>query len=309
MKNPSFPYPLYQIDVYDEREAVRDFDVAILTPHGGVAEPFLEVIEDFLNICYLSAEELIRLCRSERDTFTPELAAVVAKQLSAMGYRVGVFSALVPREMIDPNRVDGQGVKATFDFKMHPKWHARLRAMHQEILMQKDAFLAELSGAGRLLDLHSMRPNCFKEPLRSPRVNTREAVLPHLRERLRKLASPREWGVRRDVCVITETRLENGDREYIADPDLARHVGENLAHLGVAENQPYSGRPDIESVGSMRRARGVAVDVPKHLLSKEKAGQEYDLANLTPDSERIRELGESLAGAIDNTVEKIKAAS
>ena len=243
----------------------RTPDVLVELPHGAtqaahfhelcrrLAGPFPDGLEQFFFV--------------NTDVGAPECAAHVARRLAEAGRGVVVLRCLVPRTLIDCNRVvdaDRDAAELTPgipDYVRDPEDIAILLGLHDDYQrVAREAFASVCGGGGLALTLHSYAP-------RSIRI---ERLDDDIVRALREAYEPRRyesWPRRPDVEVISG----EADGKPLAPPALVAGLKREYAAAGVevAENATY--RLHRESMGWVHSdawpGRVVCVELNRALLA------------------------------------------
>lgn len=130
----------------------------IYVPHDGRIEGFLDHHPELSQSSWLTPEQLRDICNMEADRGTRELGEKLAHMLAAQGFRVALMEVLVPREVVDVNRIPECALHPTFDRAKYPKLKETLMAYYEHVIAERKRLIKSLGKHGKWLDLHSMRP-------------------------------------------------------------------------------------------------------------------------------------------------------
>ena len=241
------------------RAGGRD-DLLIEIPHGATERRHFDALAARLEGPLPAG--LAAFFHVNTDEGAPELAAAIASGLAG-AFRVRVIRALVPRTLVDLNRVIGgaeEGMTAGLPaYLRSARDRALLLDLHARYTALAERAYAEVCGAGGLaLALHTYAP-------RAVEVEVDDDVVAALRDAYRPEALSR-WRQRPEIDLITTTPAG----EDLSPPGLAsglRHALEG-AGFAVAENESYPLHP--ASMG-FRHARAwpgrvLCVEVRRDLL-------------------------------------------
>lgn len=198
------------------------------------------------------------------DEGAPELALDVARRLAARGVATVVLRSLVPRTLIDVNRVVEGEVAAGMSAGLPPYVRDEddrrfLLALHARYQEQARRHYDEVCGAGGIaLALHTYAP-------RAVEVEVGDEVVAQLRRAYRS-ARYATWELRPEIDLITGT----GDGATLAPPALSSLLRRSFSSNGtqVAENRSYSLHPATTGFEHSSRWPGqvLCVEVRRDLL-------------------------------------------
>lgn len=309
------PYRPYQID-YFNADSNSDLDAVILDPHGydgfkghPDGTEFFEVFEDFLKVCVLTREQLENLCASESDRFAPEISEEIAKKLALNGYRIALVKILLPRELIDANRVEERAIKWLFDHDKNKAWVTNFTNLYQQAITKEEKVLQQLAPHGKLLAVHTMRQFNIKpgyEYMMEPPqdLESVEQWQEYYLRKIKFLESPEMQTQDREHCVLTRLGQEGPE---ITDPILTQAVIDRFKDKGIkhALNEPYCYEPWIKETNLMRKFKGVSVDFVKEKIAAN-VEPNPPLYKLTSNTQKIKQIAHSLSEAINNVLTKPK---
>lgn len=275
-------------------------DLLIEVPHGATARRHFDELA--ARLAGPLPDDLAAFFHVNTDEGAPELAAEVARALAG-AWRVRVVRALVPRTLIDVNRVvEGEvaaGMTAGLPaYLRDPADRALLLDLHARYTaLAADAY-AETCGAGGLaLALHTYAP-------RSVEVEIGDDVVAALRAAYRPAALGR-WRLRPEIDLITRAP----DGEDLSPRALADELAAGLRDAGweVAENSTYTLHPASTGHRHARRwpGRVLCVEVRRDLL-----GDPWIPFEPSPiDAAAVARLAAPLAAALDRALRRRAAAA
>lgn len=281
----------------------RKADCVFLAQHDGGPEQLIPRINGSL----IDAPEVVdEYMEVNRDVGSAELAHVSAMEAVRISndLRVLVVEALVPREIIDPNRIKEYAVRNVLNPEGSQEAVGLLLRIHEKIVtVMNELLYGLLKNKGIFVDIHTMSPF-------SPE-NYLDEEAGRLTEFIDLWTNPaRQKSGRRSLDLITEIP---GER-LIADPVLVRNFSAALEANNVDKkyNDPYprQGYPTRRVLGTLRMIDipGIAIDVPKDYLSVAGvADPEWHLGKLKLSSEKVGFLAKILAKASVQSLREIRS--
>lgn len=153
-----FKTQYFKYDHLDSGGAESGLDFLIYVPHGGRIEDFLAQNPELLANSWLTPEQLRDICHMEADAGTRELGEKLTHMLTTQGFRVALMEVLVPREVVDVNRISECAIHPTFDHTTHPKLKNKLANYYDQVIEERKRLIRSLKPDGKMIELHSMRP-------------------------------------------------------------------------------------------------------------------------------------------------------
>jgi|GEM_PF-1775384 len=239
----------------------------------------------------------------EHDVGAQALAHNVGQRLEkdhGISTRV-LFSHNMHHGIVDPNRIPGQAIRPALHYERYPGLRESLELTHQELIAEIRAALQRIPNLSRVvaIDLHTMAPYT---PGVNPSSPTEAATLtPDGIEAYIQAFTSREFrGARRPIDILTTV----SGQPQVGDPILAAALKNSLEQGGFrAEyNNPYPLSPVLMSTEIARQTRGLALDIPKDLVTQTGPDDEVDLTNAVNDNQKIDRLAVLIAAAIAETV-------
>lgn len=267
----------------------------ILAPHASNGEAFLAAFPEISEACRGTQEATLRcFFNIECDRGSSSLAHAIAELVleEKPQARIHVVEATVPRAIIDANRVPNHALRNIFRRQEHPELAERLEALHAVMIGEIRRQLARMqSPGGVFLDIHTMAPQDRKEEFQI--AETPE----NLAEYVRTYTDPSCLAERRPIDLVTDH--ENG--MPLAWEPLVTRMEQALFRnrLMHTRNIPYATTERHLGTEHMRLYRGLAVDVPKDLLSEQSAVRgDFDLASFVVNKPAVRRIARPLAEAL-----------
>lgn len=196
-------------------------DVTILVPHDGTfrdfqqAEPVLA--QNLLDAIETDESTFRKLLVVEQDVFAFDAAELIAEDISRElpWARIEIVKVLVPRAILDMNRILRKAIWKIFDHERHPKIRKALDDLHFQISTE---LRESVKNAKMVIDLHSMSPT---DPWEKIEVNP--GNLDKFVESWRK--NPEK---RRKNDIINQRKDHTGKVHPLGDPELIESVKTEL---------------------------------------------------------------------------------
>lgn len=212
-------------------------------------------------------DDLVAFFHVNTDEGAPELARRVAQRLSGVrggGFRVLVVRSLLPRTLVDCNRVVDEATAAGMTPGVPPyvaadRDQALLRALHRRYTAAADAAYEEVCGSGGLaIALHTYAPRSVEVDVDARVVEAlRRAYAPGIYER---------WPLRPPVDLLTA----GSDGVDLAPEGLAEAISAGLGAAGIEarRNVTYCLHPATQGYRHAARwpGRTLAIEVRRDLL-------------------------------------------
>ena len=301
----------------------KPLDAFIYAPHGGNFERFMEMNPYFKDKFWLEPEVLRQICVMEGDQFTPGLAYKATGVLAAMGLNVAVMEILVPREILDMNRVLEDAIKPTFDYERMTDIRGWFEQSYDQMAKKRDELIDRLKPSGKFMDVHTMRPGGTLIDLKpSPRIptlserNGNEIIQPgpielFYAERIEALKKQNEITEPRSHCLVAHYGDETKSvLEMVADPLVTATMKRLFKTYNIPHNESEVYYFLDHMVGHKKPYRynqGILVDFVKTAFCEERLGHDFDLLNLTTNPKAIEEYGILLARTVIMSQEKTLA--
>jgi hypothetical protein len=196
-------------------------DVTILVPHDGTFRDFQqaqpELARKLLGAIESDESTFRKLLAVEQDVFASDAAELIAEDISRElpWARIEVLKVLIPRAILDMNRIIRKAIWKVFDHDRHPDIRQALDMLHFEISTE---LRERIKGAKMVVDLHSMSPT---DPWEKIEVNP--GNLDKFVESWRK--NP---GKRRKNDIINQKKDHTGKIVPLGDPELIESVKTEL---------------------------------------------------------------------------------
>ncbi len=275
----------------------------ITLPHASNGGDFFTNFPQIFQAFSGRTELLKKFLRLECDVGSQNLAHTVGQYLERdhqISTRV-LFYHHMHRGVVDPNRLPGHAIRPIIDYDLYPGLRLALEAEHLEMIGQVRECLARIPNLSQViaLDMHTMAPY-------TPAVNassTTEAVIlnpDNMDAYIRAFTDLRFRGAIRPIDILTSIP----GSPPIGDPTLIHNLQKSFSDGGFASdvNNPYPLAPVLMSTEIVNQTRGVALDVPKILVTQTDAHGETDLLNPEIDPKKVGVLGQIIAEAIAETI-------
>ncbi|MFK7825284.1 MAG: hypothetical protein AB8G05_14110 [Oligoflexales bacterium] len=248
------------------------FRLLITVPHGSIGEAFFARYPHFWQSFAEPGEieAFYRYLRIEQDFGSRELAHRLAFWVNTLMPQLGVLilEKDYPRGILDGGRQLSHCLRSMVPPALMQSLELDLLQVHTstlEVVRQEIVALNQRNGV--LVDLHTMAPYC-------PHFMQGEKNLPDhydsLTDYLNHFLDPNfhHPDFKRDIDLITE----DGSGNIIADQQLTLAFSSTLsAHFPIAFNNPYAALPHFMMHEYLCSSRGIAIDVPKDLISYQQA--------------------------------------
>ncbi len=277
----------------------------ITVPHASHGGDFFDNFPQIFQAFSARKELLERFLRLECDVGSQNLAHTVGQYLD-LDHKIStrvLFYHHIHRGIVDPNRLPEHAVRPVMNYDLYPGLRSTLEVEHLEMIRQVRECLARIPNLSRIvaLDMHTMAPYT---PAVDASSTTEAATLnpDNMEAYIRAFTDPQFRGARRPIDILTAVP----GVAPVGDPTLIRKLQESLSSGGFASdvNNPYPLSPVLMSTEIVRQTRGVALDVPKPLLTQTTSNGEADLTNLEIDITKVGVLGRLIAAAIAETIQE-----
>jgi hypothetical protein len=276
--------------------ADRPADLLIELPHGATRRAHFDSLRGRLR--GKLPDDLVEFFFVNTDAGAPECAAEIARGLAARGAAVLVLRCLIPRTLIDCNRIveerqtTGQmtpGIAEYVRDEHDVRELVRLHGLYQEA--SRRAYDAVCGSGGLALALHTYAP-------RSVQVDRfDEGIVRALRAAYEPAAYER-WPRRPDVDAITEDL----DGRFLAPPAIVDALEREYRAIGIAVARNATYRLHPESMGHVRAVehpgRVLCVEINRALLAEPFAPFEEMRIGREPVRRMAAPAAAALAGGI-----------
>ena len=277
----------------------RGIDLLITSPHGCWGEPFFQLFPEILQHHEIVKKEKTfrNYLNIEHDKGASDIGISIARHFHesfGLDKRVVFVEILYPRGILDGGRLLSHCLRKSLPTDlMHFKKKVFLD-IHDNTLVKIDELLEEVQAAkGRIIDIHTMAPSSPKEQVSSTMglqecfANLDDYVSGYLE------TSNDVTCEKRPIDLMTQLQ----DGTVIADEQFAEQcLKEFTAYDLQAElNHPYSCANFYLAGYMFRKCRGLAIDVPKHLLAKDP--QNFRLEDFEVCSKKAFDLGTHIFNA------------
>ena len=293
MPIPSYPF---KTQYFDREHADGDtseagpLDFLIYTPHSGRIEDFLKQHPELLENSWLTRQQLTDICDMEADTGTRELGEKLAHMLATQGFRVALTEVLVPREVVDVNRISECTIHPTFDLIQHLELKNKLADYYNQVIAERKRLIRSLKPGGKMIELHSMRPFDTATDGKPPPILSSNDAEAYYQKRIDAL-NANEAAHTRTHCLVTKyegKKYSDLQDRLLADPVLLDALREVLNKYEIKFNdQDYAFFDHVLGVLEPELYdQCVVIDIDKRALLKYVSGKinlkaEVDEAKIT----------------------------
>lgn len=286
----------------------KDLALLVVVPHDSVNLDFLDDHPEFAehSLSERNQELFSRYIHLEADRGATELAKAIASICQASLLERGEINATVelfridyPRGVIDGGRVSAHSIRplVTDTSRFTEIDHAsNMKNIQRDTIKLLDQKLEALNQAnGLLLDIHTMAP-C--DPFASPTPNW-ENLASYIQSFYSCLTPERE----RPLDLLTS----DDEGQFLAERGLFDAVLKSLetidSSITVKENTPYRVSKPYLMHYLLTHAKGLAIDVPKHLIAEHKDGLEnFDIEGFTVCQKKTNRIAKAVAKATLETL-------
>lgn len=283
-------------------------DCVLLVQHDGDASQFLNRFP-FLRQAFCVPHRqntLERYFAIDQDKGSAPLAHATAKALARFAPEYGsqVLEIHLPRAIIDINRIAGKALRNIFRYPHDISVTQELKYIHAQII---ETLRLRIHSQLRaiLVDIHTMAP--FSPDAAFPTATEAISESPGtLDDYVDIWTNPAKRGERRAIDLVTEVRYPDGRVREAADGQLTEIMKEifSARDIPFCFNHPYPTAPHIMSTEYMQRCRGIAVDVPKDLLTVHPAEDpRFSLENPIFDARKIGRIARAIADAVEEVLQ------
>ncbi|MFW7378675.1 MAG: hypothetical protein ACOH5I_07710 [Oligoflexus sp.] len=256
----------------------RPYLIVLVSPHGSHGRKFFQEFSSLRRerVIFERSELWEDYLRIEQDYGATELAHLIAEMLNKETQKLGcrVIEFDYPRGLIDGGRILEHCLRPCLPQELFATYRQSFLEIHRDSLVRIGNFYRELQQRPHLLiDIHTMASYCpHNDQGKAQTIPVSwEAMDDYVQQFVRaKQMAPGP----RKIDLISAAR--NGD--IIADDRLRTTFIHQMQRRSYpfAENHPYFAADEFLMHQHMNNARGIAIDIPKHLLAE----QEDDLFHL-----------------------------
>lgn len=241
-------------------------------------------------------EKLRKLLTIEQDVFATEAAHQIATVLlgaTAGKVRVEVIKVLIPRLLVDMNRVEAKAFPNVISYEEHPHILRDLQIIYRST---RFALQRRLRGTNILIDLHTMSPTDPWEKVPLTPENT-DAFMQTWQP---NPAKPRLNDI------ITRRRDTLGNQHPLGDPALISALKQQFEDASIPHGFSRTFELTDEFLGpfwAQQALSYVNLDLTKDNGSKEQVtDKKFDLSELTFHEEKLRKITNPIGLAIADVV-------
>ena len=234
----------------------------------------------------------------EQDRGARDLAEQLAFDLSKelpQGQGVMLIEFNAPRGIVDCGRLKSHCIRGFLPKSLIKIYQQEFflwqQKAHEDLFIELEALK---KNNGLVLDIHTM---ASYGPESSSRINYQEDLPKETWSDLEKYVDiySRKATNLRSIDLITCDEKE----VFIADKKLASKISFELKNSYlVSENTPYEARSYFLMNLLMKKARGLALDIPKHLLASEDLDKDFSLASFTVSDKKLKKISACLTAGI-----------
>lgn len=269
----------------------------LVSPHASLGERFFEHFPEILShpgVTKLN-QLFLEFISIEADLGASNLAHDVAQRLQARGVGCLVFEMDYPRAIVDGGRVSEHCLRNSLPSELASVLEPRFAKIHHDTL-DRLAHLHQVinKNQGILLDLHTM---ASFSPMKEGKPVTEHVSFASLESYVAQFKqAPRVQDNLRAFDLITE----DGQGNFIADEQLANIFRRTLREVGIEyrENSPYAALEAFLMNTHMSRCKGVAIDIPKHLIAVGENPLLFDIGDFKLDEKKLENMSELIAGCL-----------
>jgi len=274
--------------------------VKILIPHDGSFEEFSHsepvITETLMNAMEEEESVIRRFMVIEQDLFATKLGELVGKQLIEIcdGIHVQVLQVMIPRGVVELNRVKEHAIWNYFDHEEHSHLVKNLHRIYEITFRQIKALLMD---AEVLIDLHTMSPTGpWKEMKMSP------GKMHEWNENWKNNPSKKR---KNDLIGYKE---QDGITTPLGDREILQSLQKSFSKAKI----PYdvSGTYKLNGVhlGSLWEKTVPSylnIDITKDNGSKEKPEKKgFDIAELTYDDLKLMHISKAIAEGVGSVLKQ-----
>jgi len=275
--------------------------VKILVPHDASVKEFSyylpDIYRELKDAVEVDEKTLQKFLTIEQDVFATEAAEQLARNIHQAFrgvIRVEIIKVLLPRGIVDMNRIRERAVWKLFDHEEHSYLKKELERLYQitYVKLQK-----AIRGTGILIDLHTMSPTDPWETIELHHQNV-EAFINSWRH------NPQQ---RRKNDLITIAETPEGEIQ-MGDVEIIEAVGRAFENEGIAYGKSETYRLNGIHLGTQWASLVPSyfnIDLTKDHGSKETVdAKNFDISELTYDEKKLERVTTALANAIGEVVKR-----
>ncbi len=230
----------------------------------------------------------------ESDFGAQELAHAIAKQVHERGFTCIVCELDYPRGLLDGGRQLDHCLREALPASVLDNHQEDWLQIHQNSLTVLDELYDRLNKSeGLLLDIHTM---ASFSPMKEGKEHTFKETFDNLESYCQQfLQAPKTQENLRSIDIISQ----DGSGNEIGCNFLKNFLALGFREAGIdfVENHPYVAEPAFLMNRHLLNTRGIAIDVPKHMLANIRRPQELNLDTIQLDENKIEGLARIIAKA------------
>lgn len=263
--------------------------VLITCPHASLGENFFQRFSEILKHSKVAEIKklFLQYIEVEADIGSDKIAHGIAKILKENGISCLVFEMDYPRAIVDGGRILDHCIRDSLPSELMKKLKNRFLNMHQKTLQTLARYHKKIKeNNGLVLDVHTM---ASFSPACNGKIQTKavsfESLESYLNQFINVIKDPYHL---RNFDLITE----DGSGNSIGDHKLADILRRNLAgsNIPFKENDPYAALPAFLMHTHLSSCQSVAIDIPKHMISRCEDAMEFDIIDFQVDDKKIKDL-------------------
>ncbi|QIW10861.1 hypothetical protein [Francisella sp. LA112445] len=278
------------------------FDLVLTCPHA-------EIGSNFIEFDYPAIKQLIKLEKQAFDDFlaieydfgTYSLSHAIAQKLYCeYGLYTLIMEPTFPRSVLDAGRLYPNCIRNIIDYDQHLELKDSLIKLYDEYMEKLCHVVAVAKSYNAVsIDLHTMSsysPNVIQERYSEAIIETPDTLEQYID--LYKKAHIE--GEKR----ITELFTGDARNGIFASKMLLESLSRELEAIGIdiQYDKPYILAEHLVAHYLVCELETVCIDIPKDLISKVTTDdEEYDIANLEVDKNKLLTMAEAFAKAVADT--------
>lgn len=289
------------INITSYGDGSEDSMVQILVPHDAsysqFALEFPDLLNDILKAIETDEETFRKFVTIEQDKFATEAADLLARKI-VEGFqgriRVQVIKVVIPRAILDMNRIEEKALWHIFDHEKHPALTKRLLDFYRTSYKELKKIVQQ---SNVLIDLHTM---CPTDPWEKILLN------PHNVEEFNK--SWRHNPLKRRVTDLITHQSVGEIVDRLGDMEIIEKVEQAFKMHGIEHKRSATFQLTNIHLGTewAQLARSYFnIDITKDWGAKESTNDEsFDVSSITYDESKMSKIVSVIGDAIINVVKE-----
>ncbi|MGE3278356.1 MAG: hypothetical protein AB7J40_00925 [Candidatus Altimarinota bacterium] len=273
--------------------------INILVPHDASYDQFAfeypDLLNEMLDAVKVDEETYKKFLTIEQDVFATEAAELLAKNIVGHfqgGIRVQVIKIMIPRGILDMNRIEERALWKTFDHEQHSYLKKRLLSMYRIAYRE---IKKKIMQAGMVIDLHTMSPTNPRRVIEVNPDNLKDFI--------------KSWDINPDnprkIDIITSQTIGDETRS-LGDKVVIKAVCKALKDHGIEHEQSGTFRLSNIHLGTEWAELAKSyfnIDLTKDWGSKVPVDHEgFDISKLDYDETKLAGLMHVIGGAIAEVI-------